>query len=532
MDGGDYGTGGFNHNANSSKQNFTDPQSPNQGGPVPQHCFSSSYQGQKRPYSAAFNKPATPLLRPQASPAVPSFGGDILLPPASPSNRLPAPKKKPRKHNQLGLTPASQDHESSSDENEEVKLANRIASRRPSSSALLQIEYKGRTATLQTAADIAAWITERKKNFPSTAKAEAAKSEADEKRRKWEKSKKEGAEAQRLQRSQREKARQEELRKRALDSVGSKKAKEEEESKNAARKKKGEDGVSKVELKTERLRRKLEKAQRDARKAEEALARMQHGNGLIKKDRPEEARSSELRPKRAGVETLATPPSKTHEQQPKPSTEMAELKAELLKDEDIDAAHSSASGAPPDISLSDLDDSDINTADEATSSSGSSSPSESEIDSPSDSDSDSDSAPEEITSKRTAPDRVPPPPRIDPSKSTHSLDDSKPARTRNLCRNLLRTGRCQFGHRCRYSHELSEERKVQDQGQKQGHDKRTAKTKTGRKGLYQVMVEKEVEEEGRAVLRVIMAMGEKGMLEGVGTRAEMGQQQGGEGYLG
>ena len=50
---------------------------------------------------------------------------------------------------------------------------------------VLQFEYKGRTASLRTAAEIAAWIAERKKNYPTQAKAEAAKKESAEKKRKW-----------------------------------------------------------------------------------------------------------------------------------------------------------------------------------------------------------------------------------------------------------------------------------------------------------------------------------------------------------
>jgi Nuclear fragile X mental retardation-interacting protein 1 (NUFIP1)/CCCH-type zinc finger len=444
---------------------------------------------------------------------VPCFGGDILpsIPPSQP-NASSAPKKKPRKHNQLGLTPASQDHESSSDEDEEAKLANTT-----SSSGLLQIEYKGRTATLQTAADIAAWIAERRKNFPTAAKVEAAKWEADEKRRKWEESKKERAEAQKLQRLEREKTRQEELRKRALESVASKKIKKENDLNTK------EDKATKAALKTEKLKRRLEKAQRDARKAEEALARMQEGSFNIRKEQAENTGSVDFKRESPNRGMLATLPIETEEQMTDPSNELEKLKAELLKEEDD--ASTNESNTSSKISLSDLNNSEPDSEDDTTSSSGSSSYSSSPSSSDPDPNSDSDVAPEELTSKRTAPDRIAPPPRIDPCKpsSSHTLDDTnRPAR--NLCRNIIRTGRCPFGTRCRYSHDLPEgrsqhgsRRATEDRGKRKersnGKTETGTGTKTVRKGLYQVLVEKEVEDERRAVLTVIMDMGERGLLD-------------------
>ena len=426
----------------------------------------------------------------------------------------------------------SQDHESSSDEGEEAKLANS----RQTKSGLLQFEYKGRTATLRTAADIIAWIAERKKNFPTAAKAEAAKRDAEESRKKAEKSRKEGAEAQRLQRLGMEKARQEDLRKKALETLGLKKTRKDLDNQHLTRMKEDEDPVTKAAMKMERLKYKLEKAQKNARKAEEAMARMQQGSVPVKEAEPENAGSSGLPPKLAGAQNLATPPGETCEPKtgPEPSDEIAKLRAELLKDEEDNvSSNGSVSGIPSDLCVSDVDiDDSENDSDEddATSSSGSSSSSISN--SVSQSELDSDSPPEALTSKRNAPDRVPPPPRTDAtSKSARTMDDIKP--TRNPCRNILRTGRCQFGNRCQYSHDISEQGKdfrkgggegrVGDgdggrdrfgktHGKSRGNEKSGGKT--GRKGLYQIMVEKEVEEERRAVMEVILSMGKRGMLGG------------------
>jgi Nuclear fragile X mental retardation-interacting protein 1 (NUFIP1)/Zinc finger C-x8-C-x5-C-x3-H type (and similar) len=493
-------------------------------------------QGQKRPYSAAFNKQATSLPpRPQAAPAVPSFGGDILPTSTLQTISAPEPKKKPRKYNQLGLTPASQDHESSSDEDEEAKLATKAASGTLPNAALLQVEYGGQIATLHTAADIAAWVAERKRKFPTVAKAEAAKREAEEKRSKWEEAKKERAEVLRLQRLQQEKSRQSELRKRALESLGSKKAKKDGEgNRNVAREKKDDNGITKEVLKMEKLKRKLEKAQRHARKAEQALAQMQQSSVTIEDGGREGTGSiADIPSKPPGAATLATPPFETHKQQPRAVDELAKLKADLLKDEDVNDASSNAS-----VTSIDMDDMDDDEDEDTTSSSGSSS----NPFSGSEADSDSDRPPDQITSKRTAPDRVPPPPRIDPSsKPSHASEENKTDRARNPCRNMLRTGRCQFGRRCRYSHDLSssmdgpgggvrdggddtrkdqrsgdaaQARGRQNRGQvrESGTGKAKREAKPGRKGLYQIMVEKEMEAEKRAVVAVILEMGKKGML--------------------
>lgn len=69
------------------------------------------------------------LPRPQAAPAVPSFGNPLPVKPPAPDNMTRAPKKKKRQHNQLGLTPKAEEHESSEEDDvdEEAKLAAAVA---------------------------------------------------------------------------------------------------------------------------------------------------------------------------------------------------------------------------------------------------------------------------------------------------------------------------------------------------------------------------------------------------------------------
>ena len=90
-------------------------------------------RGQKRGFREAFGKQRSKHSRPQAAPAVPSFGAPLPLPikPPVPQDRGRKPRKKKRKHNQLGLTPKAEEHESSEEEeddaDEEFKLAAAVA---------------------------------------------------------------------------------------------------------------------------------------------------------------------------------------------------------------------------------------------------------------------------------------------------------------------------------------------------------------------------------------------------------------------
>ena len=127
------GTNAYQHglsNGNDSPYRHSSPM----GFPSGRHESPTSFpghrgRGQKRGYGEAFNRPRTQNHRTQVAPAVPSFGSPLPLPmkPPALSENNRKPRKKKRKHNQLGLTPKAEEHESSEEEeddaNEEARLA-------------------------------------------------------------------------------------------------------------------------------------------------------------------------------------------------------------------------------------------------------------------------------------------------------------------------------------------------------------------------------------------------------------------------
>ena len=461
----------------------------------------------KRPYSTAFSKPTPPIPKPQAAPAVPSFNSGIPLaiPEKGPSIQPSKAEmnKRPRKHNQLGLTPASQDRESSPDgEDEEARLAGR------SEPCNLQFEHRGRTSTLRTAAEIATWIAERKKNFPTQAKAEAAKKEAEAKQRKWQEEKKARDEAVKAQREQRERERnerekerlrkklEEDLRVKAQAAAQKQKEKEKEE---------GEEQIvlaaaTKAKIKAERLRRRVLKAERELAKAEQAAqeartrrASVQSAESMKKDNEVNDTATADSSIE-IEAQTLDERPVEVHQQEDHPSSEAlisthglaAVADRVIIKPADV-STNDNLSGSP--ASTSSSADSDISLSDsshfsdsDATSSSGSTS--------------DSDASPQRETSKHVTPERILPP--------------HHKSRRPTMCRKLVRTGKCPYGSSCWYSHDIDP---AVAEHQKKGKRKQIQQVKKERrKGLFEVMVEKEKEEERRRVLQAIVFLGENGML--------------------
>jgi len=451
-------------------------------GHVQQHQrFPSSYQPnrdtsksqnqpfnstQKRTHSTAFNDcPNTTQhnserSRPLAPPAVPSFGIDLesLLSTKHTASQNTKPEP-PKKQNLLGLTPTPKNEDSESDdEGEEAKLASTITS-----NSLLQFEYKGQTSSLNTPAEIAAWIGERRRRWPTEAKREIARKEAEEKRKKWEAEKAARLEASRAAAKARQEERQKQKHEREKSQVRQKLIREQIQKAKTAATLQEDQGQTQnaAQLKAEKLRRKAEKIAAQLKKAEEALQRqdLQQRQPTVEVYPTEQEEDVDLDNLLAKVDQAAE----------------AQANGIELDNSDAGSLNSepdSANALAPAVVAAD-----------DTSSSGSSD---------TDSDSDSDSSPEQLSTKRDGPERIHQPAR-------KAIPDTRP-----LCSNFAKSGRCKFGRRCHYRHEKSDRKAVQVKESGIGNR---------RKGLYQVMVEKEQEEERKNALRVIIALGDAGLLD-------------------
>ncbi|GAB1212859.1 hypothetical protein ATERTT37_002008 [Aspergillus terreus] len=319
------------------------------GGPTPTGGHQM-HHANKRDHKSAFGKPQSIGPRVPAPPPVPSFGNPLPSKPPPPADAARKPKKKKRKHNQLGLTPKTEEHESSEEEDdvdEESKFAQGGAA-----AAALQITYRGRTSTLQSPEDIAAWIEERKKRFPTQARIE-------ERKKAMEEAKKAREEAAR----QREQRRQE-----------TKRAQKEQANDGAN----PMDEAAKAKQRADKLRRKLQKEQKRVEKAEADAERAR-----MKVEELQKAASAQAQPGGSGSDVAPQGVETTDAV----STDTANVvpSKDAVEDDAALSSHASESS-------------------DWTSSSGSDTSSDSD-------DSDDDSAPEEATSRREGPERVAPPAR-------------------------------------------------------------------------------------------------------------------------
>ncbi|KAF2751023.1 hypothetical protein M011DRAFT_517238 [Sporormia fimetaria CBS 119925] len=131
------------------------------------------------------SKPKPPRAKAIPAPSVPSFGFalppvSVVQPPRAGSSYDTAPRKKAKL--QLGLT-QQQDAQSESegedeDVDEEVMLAEQLGS------GGIAFEYNDQKISLQTAAEVAAWIKDRRKQFPTKERIAEKAQEATEKRAK------------------------------------------------------------------------------------------------------------------------------------------------------------------------------------------------------------------------------------------------------------------------------------------------------------------------------------------------------------
>ncbi|KAL8630211.1 hypothetical protein Q9189_004053 [Teloschistes chrysophthalmus] len=455
----------------------------------------------------------------QVAPAVPQFGNPL---PVKPPNSQPladqveakkTKKKKKRRVNQLGLTPKAEEHVSSSEEeDEEAKLAAAVGTGiNGQQYDVLQFTYRGQTSTLQSSTDIAAWIEERKKRFPTAAR----KAEKDAARQKF---KEEREERQRMKLEEKRAGRLKERQQRTLD-----------KNKQAA--------AEKAKLKVEKLRKRLEKEERRIAKAEsETLKRSASPD--VNVDQSREAKRRRILPQdkideSADAAVNAEPSTtdsagvvvKTEQSSGEAQASVGEVKddrvassiadpltptsqpaltEELEKKVRLDAVglhqsedqHQVLGQSATDhqdvattgsvgvegkvgkatisgVSMSSDDDSD-DSDDDLTSSSGSDSSSayDSEVD-----------APETAPIRRQGPQKVPPPKRNNKQQSNV------------ICRDFLQSGRCRRGKKCKWRHELPE------RGEKRAAEEVTS-SRWQRKSLHQRLVEQELEAERQEKLKI------------------------------
>ncbi|KGO58083.1 Zinc finger, CCCH-type [Penicillium expansum] len=486
-------------------------------GPRPPHAHGN--QGpkpkytQKRDHSSAFNKPQSTAPRTPAAPAVPSFGNPLPSkpPPPADSTANRKAKKRKRKHNQLGLTPNTEDHESSEedvDEDEESKLA-----QSGSDAAPLQVSYKGKTSTLQTPSDIAAWIAERRKKFPTQARVEEKK-----------KSMEEAKVAREATRQQKQKEQQEKRKEHVQKQNEHKTDPTADTTTNAQRREKirrnlerEEKRIQKAMAETEAARLRMEALQKEAlslnadsqdedtgitpghpHPAPAPIIKTEPTNAV-----PEPEPVLKIEPENAvpepaiTAESVITAPAATikaepHNPIPEPAQSAvsaahaieAQGEPEVLPESHEE--HTIKTEHPTNHGLDDMELASDHGASDWTSSSASGS------DSDSDSGSD-DSAPEQATSRRTGPERVPPPPRE--GKKT-------------VCRYFARNGHCNRGDQCKFLHENDSERiskvKVKPTEKKE--------KETKRKGLYQALLDRQKQDDDRRAMEVISWLGQNNML--------------------
>ncbi|KAJ6145259.1 hypothetical protein N7470_009154 [Penicillium chermesinum] len=448
-----------------------------------------SRHSHKRDHSAAFNKPQT-VPRTPAPPPVPSFGNPLPCKPPPAADATRKPKKRKRKHNQLGLTPKTEEHESSEEEedaDEESKLAPGTGS--------LQFTYKGQTSNLQSASDIAAWIAERKKRFPTAARIEEKKKAGEEAKA-----------ARDALRREKEKAKQQEKQEKQDKQETLKDDKEPKRKLSDAQADPAIDAAMKAQRKADKIRRNLDREQKRFAKAEAeaeaarlkvaALQKQVLGldpdlglsngstesHGLPASCNGTGPTEGEMALATATATAAATTAETTVE------ATMAEATAELKVDDQppgLQADPIPMSVEPPlkasDSMIEPGDAMDVNSDNSDSSDWTSSSGSESGSD-----EDDEDSAPEVASIRREGPERVPPPPR----------ESKKP-----VCRHFARTGQCQRGDKCKFVHDVRD---------------RVTKTKVvekkGRKGLFQALLERQKEEEDRRAMEVISWLGENGLL--------------------
>lgn len=400
---------------------------------------------QKRDHSSAFTKPQSTAPRTPAAPAVPSFGNPLPSkpPPAADTTSGSKAKRRRRKHNQLGLTPHANDNGSSEDEaaeDEESNLAQSVSETAP-----LEVSYKGRTSKLETASDIAAWIAERKKKFPTRARIEEKK-----------KTMEEAKAAREAARPPKNKGQQKKRKDHGQKQTESSTNCPADAATNADRKEiirrdlaREEQRILDAMAETNAARLRVEALRKEALSLSGGSHQDEATAQAIKSEPDDEVTESVV--KSEPIDSVAGPVIKSESHGTTLETSLPE--------NPINAEQTANTKLIPNAGSGDVMDcaSDHEASDWTSSGWGSDSESD-----------DDDSAPEQISSRRTGPERVPPPPRE--GKKT-------------VCRYFARNGHCNRGDQCKFLHDNEASERTKAQGKlPEKKDKETR-----RKGLYQAV---------------------------------------------
>ncbi|OCL06857.1 hypothetical protein AOQ84DRAFT_68967 [Glonium stellatum] len=431
-------------------------------------------RGSSNPYEGSHASPNStrnslqqrpPKAKVDVAPAVPSFG--FALPTVSQQSSSPADaaensSRRKRKFNQLGLTPRSEERENSGDEEVDEEAAFQSAVEG------LVVTYKGHTSALNSPSDIAAWIQERKKRFPTKARIEEKKKEEEiEKAHKQEMHRrvKEQAVANKKERSDSRPNRIQMTKNLSLDN-------EDEHQKKV---------LEKQLKKAEKLRKMLQRSEEKAAKAADALAQ---AHPFYKPTSPSAGGVQGVDDEPADMQSTMRSDEQVHPVTTVKATNLNEerqiLEDESRKSEDMHQRvnlgldyDSNTSGSETGVESDD-------------SSSTSTSDSESEPDLSSSDINDSDSAPKAESSKLKKPVRIPPP------KAKAQLQRTEAS----ICSAYKKTGKCRYGRHCKFSHSLGQA----------GQEQKT------RKRLYDRLVEQEQREADMLALQAIKHLGKNGFL--------------------
>ena len=402
----------------------------------------------------------------------------------------------------------------------------------------LEFTYKGHTSTLQSPSELAAWIAERKKRFPTKARA----AEAAERKKQHEETQRLARQAAKDSQERRRagvRGRHEEQKAEAKEKQDKQKAVVKQKHDHTIKKEGDQKSIGdndaaalKTRLKIEKLRKRLEKEERRIAKAEAKAPRAtgeaddstnpipflngvsqskkrkrtdslsEHGDSKLKSEeiviKAEPSQSSQ------GVHTLSNernPILSTNEEQEEfivaatDSTTPIKLEPNAaqnlltptsqpsIPDTDHPAHSLDLSGTrPPSAGPKSsganeemMEDNEVSNGDSDSSLSEDSSDVSS-----SDEDSDSTSSEGSSSSSDAAPETATSkrdgPVRVPPPKR-----ENPNAKNKNICRHFLKSGRCPRGDKCRFKHELPEK----GSGSPAERKSRISEPKKERKGLYQ-----------------------------------------------